>query len=259
MDAPAGRQPLARRFRASAVPMVACVFVLVSSKTVDKGGGIPERRPPVPPLYHKAEAATPLTTYQLRSCPSALLIATGDRPFYALTSVEDGVRFDIDADGKAEQMAWTERGAAVAFLAIERNGDKAITSGKELFGRHTWPGSPNGFSALSDMNMDANGGRLRGSVNGDDPLLARLLLWTDVNHNAISEPRELRPAGELFAEIGLGYHSEKGRDQFGNAFLFEGWAMLRTAPGRNRAASPEEEQERRRRPYSVCLARQGFD
>ena len=249
------RRPLRERVRAAAMPIAACVLVLASSTSVDKG-----LRPFVEPgvvdlpLYQQSPDATPLTPYERRSCSSAILIATGSDPFYRLTSVADGVRFDIDADSQAEQLSWTERGTPVAFLAIDRDGDGAITSGRELFGRHTRPGSANGFSALADINMDTNGAVARGSVNADDPLLAKLLLWTDANHNGTSERSELRPAGEAFSDIGLGYQPQHGSDLFGNRFIFEGWAHVRTAPGRNSAASAEEDVQRRRRIYSVCFA-----
>ena len=48
--------------------------------------------------------------------------------------------FDIDGDGVPEQISWTEADSDVAFLALDRDGDGRITSGKELFGNHTLPG-----------------------------------------------------------------------------------------------------------------------
>ena len=184
-----------------------------------------------------------------------MLIATGSDPFYRLTSAADGVHFDIDADGTADQVPWTQRNGSVAFFAVDQNGDGQITSGHELFGGHTWPGASNGPSALIKMNLDTNGGAERGSISEDDPLFARLLLWTDANHNGISERAELQGASDHFSDVGLGYGFEYGRDLFGNAFAFEGWAHVRTAPGRNRAESAEEDVHRRRRFYAVCFAR----
>jgi hypothetical protein len=108
----------------------------------------------------------------------------------------------------------------------------------------------------ADQNdLDTNGGVERGSISEDDPLFARLLLWTDANHNGISERAELQGASDHSSDVGLGYGFEYGRDLFGNAFAFEGWAHVRTAPGRNRAESAEEDVHRRRRFYAVCFAR----
>jgi hypothetical protein len=164
---------------------------------------------------------------------------------YKLTSAADGVSFDIDGDGIPEQIAWTEADSDVAFLALDRDGDGRITSGKELFGNHTLPGAKNGFDALLKAAMDTNGGVIRPSVSSDDPLFAKLLLWTDQNHNGISDAGELRPASEVLSDIGLGYSVSDRQDRFGNLFRFNGWARIRTASGRNKARTPKEEAHRR--------------
>jgi hypothetical protein len=184
---------------------------------------------------------------------SPIIIAT-ESSSYHLTSASDGVLFDIDGDGTDEQVAWTQPAASVAFLAIDRDGDGAITSGKELFGDVTIPGESNGFCALSRMTVDSNGGAVRGSVSEDDPIFTRLLLWTDRNHNGVSEPAELLPASNLLSDIGLGYQLHNRRDGHGNLYRFRGWVHFRTSPGRNRALSPEEDQGRRRQIYDVYLS-----
>lgn len=247
------RQPArAIQLRPAALPIATCIFVLVSSTVVDRRSP-GTQLPPDPPLYQKSPGATRLTPEESRSCASAIVISTGSDPIYRLTSVAEGVRFDIDADGRADQLAWTHANSSVALLAIDRDGDSAITTGKELFGQHTWPGAAHAVAALIAMNEDLNGGSTRGSISEDDPLFARLLLWIDTNHNGVSERAELQAASDLFSDVGLGYGFEHGRDLFGNAFVFEGWARVRTAPGRNRAESAEEDRRRRRRFYAVCL------
>jgi hypothetical protein len=147
---------------------------------------------------------------------SPIIIATGTDSSYRLTAARDGVLFDIDGDGAVEWIAWTTPDAEVAFLAIDRDGDGHITNGKELFGNFTIPGASNGFEALARMARESNGGMKRGSVSSDDPRFARLLLWTDRNHNGVSEPSELRPASELLSDIGLAYEEHKRRDGHGN-------------------------------------------
>jgi hypothetical protein len=112
---------------------------------------------------------------------------------------------------------------------------------------------PNGFEALRLLNLESNGGIERGSVSSDDPIYARLLLWTDRNHNGISEPSELRPARELISDIGLGYVPYARRDGSGNRFRFRGWVHVRTASGRNFAWTPNEDRDRRRYIYDVFL------
>jgi hypothetical protein len=190
---------------------------------------------------------------------SPIIIATEKDAVYKLTSADQGVLFDIDADGVPEQLAWTQAGAEVAFLAVDLDGDRRIANGKELFGNHTYAGVNNGFTALARMNMATNGGVPRGSVSSDDPLFAKLLLWFDYNHNGVSEPPELRPASESLTDIGLGYQEHMRRDGFGNEFRFKGWATVRTAPGRNRAEEPAEQQERKRLLYDVFFKLAGSD
>jgi hypothetical protein len=165
---------------------------------------------------------------------SPIVIATTRAARYRFTSREDGVLFDIDGDGVLEQVAWTRPDSDVAFLALDRDGDGLITSGRELFGNHTFPERSNGFDALARTAMATNGGVKRGSVSSDDPVYAQLLLWTDRNHNGMSEPSELRPASEIVSDIGLGYSASDRQDRHGNLYLYEGWAAVRTAHGRNR-------------------------
>ena len=69
--------------------------------------------------------------------PNCPIIVDTANDGYHLTSVEDGVRFDLDADGTPELVAWTRPGSDDAFLAIDRNGNGRIDDGTELFGNHT--------------------------------------------------------------------------------------------------------------------------
>jgi len=172
---------------------------------------------------------------------------------YKLTSAEEGVLFDLDGDGVPEQIAWTEAGSEVAFLALDRNGDGRITSGRELFGNYTLPGAPNGFEALRRLTMETNGGVERGSVSSEDSIFARLLLWTDANHNGVSESSELRPLGDVVSDVGLGYRIMPRRDGHGNEFRLRGWVHTRTAPGRNGVKSKAENAERTRSIWDVFL------
>jgi hypothetical protein len=185
---------------------------------------------------------------------SPIIIATSRNTTYKLTSAEHGVLFDIDADGVLEQIGWTERNSDVAFLALDRDGDGQITSGRELFGNYTLQGVPNGFAALQKMAMQSNGGIERASVSEDDPLFGRLLLWTDRNHNGISEPNELTSARQTVSEIGLGYEISKRADRHGNVFKYKGWAHIRTAHGRNRASDTNDSAQRRRIIYDVYFS-----
>jgi hypothetical protein len=130
----------------------------------------------------------------------------------------------------------TKAGSEVAFLARDLDGDGRITNGRELFGSFTVPGQKNGFAALAELQFAESGVR-RGDVTAIDPMFAKLLLWTDRNHDGESEPDELQPFGDQFAAIGLGYFDHKRKDGFGNLFAYEGYVLTRTGPGRNPTTS----------------------
>lgn len=171
-----------------------------------------------------------------------------------LTSPENGVLFDIDADGTRDRVAWTAAGDNVAILAMDTDGDGRITSGKELFGSYTVPGAGNGANALLGL-FDASGAPPSGALENGHELYERILLWTDGNHNGISEPGELRPARELFTRIGLGFVMGSSRDEHGNRAFLKGWVELRTGGPEQRAAvEPGDQQSRLRHYYEIALA-----
>ena len=163
--------------------------------------------------------------------PSSPIIVDSARNGYALTSVSDGVRFDLDADGVAELVAWTDADSDDEFLAMDRNGNGAIDDGSELFGDHTpaYPSGPvvttaNGFEALKFLESPSWGAsRSDGAVGIGDAPFARLLLWRDENHNGLSESGELRSAADAGVRgIATDYKEKKRRDRFGNEFRQRG-------------------------------------
>ena len=186
--------------------------------------------------------------------PSAMFISVDPKlDSLRLTSPAAGVSFDIDVDGDLEQVAWTEPGAAVALLAIDRDGDGRITTGAELFGSFSVLRAGNGPNALIET-FKATGGPLSGAVQSGHKLYQQLLLWVDKNHNGISEGSELRPLKEAFTALGLGFVRQHRLDQHGNLFRYVGWAELRTeGPEQGRAKDVSEEQQRRRELFEVVL------
>lgn len=75
--------------------------------------------------------------------------------------------FDIDADGKTDQIAFV--GPNSGFLALDHNGDGVINDGRELFGAL----SGNGFADLAAYDTDGNGW-----IDENDAIFARLLIWS---------------------------------------------------------------------------------
>jgi hypothetical protein len=163
--------------------------------------------------------------------PSSPIIVDTARNGYALTSVDEGVRFDLDADGVPELVAWTDRDSDDEFLAMDRNGNGTIDDGTELFGDHTpaYPTGPvvttaNGFEALNFLESPSYGAsRPDAVIDARDVPFSRLLLWHDANHNGISEPDELRSASDA-GVIGISteYKEAKRRDRYGNQFRQRG-------------------------------------
>jgi hypothetical protein len=171
-----------------------------------------------------------------------------------LTSPDSGVKFDIDGDGDLDQIAWIASDSNVALLVMDVDRDGRITSGKELFGSYMIPEARNGPNALLHL-FEASGAPLSGVVERGHQLYEQILLWSDVNHNGVSEPGELRPAKELFTGIGLGFIKENRLDQHGNGTRFKGWAELRTGGlDQERATEPREQFSRLRHYYEVVLA-----
>ncbi|MGI6084981.1 MAG: hypothetical protein ACOYIF_05995 [Acetivibrionales bacterium] len=81
----------------------------------------------------------------------------GDRSYY----------FDIDCDGKEDNIAFTGMGSG--FLALDRNNNNIIDDGSELFG----PQSGNGFNELAVYDQDQNGW-----IDENDEIFNKLRIWT---------------------------------------------------------------------------------
>jgi hypothetical protein len=143
-----------------------------------------------------------------------------------LTDAPDGVYFDMSGAGIPILVSWLAPGAANAWLALDRNGDGKIDSGAELFGNYTAQpvnGNPNGFSALAEFDKPAKGGNGDGVIDERDAVFSHLLLWTDDNHNGISEPNELHSLQEFgITAIDLKYRLGNWTDVYGNVFRFKG-------------------------------------
>ena len=81
--------------------------------------------------------------------------------------------FDLDADGKEDQISFAGRGSG--FLALDKNGDGKINDGNELFGTK----SGDGFKDLAAYDEDGNGW-----IDEDDEIFNKLRIWVkDENGN----------------------------------------------------------------------------
>ena len=132
------------------------------------------------------------------------------------------VPFDADADGVLDCVAWPEANAPLAFLALDRNRNDRVDNGAELFGAQTMPEAPDGFTALARI-APSNGD---GAITAADEIYTRLLLWRDVNRNAISEPDEITRVSSLIAKLGLGYFDVDRPIGYGSRIENRGWAIF---------------------------------
>jgi hypothetical protein len=122
---------------------------------------------------------------------STPIVIDTDGSGFHLTSAENGIRFDFFGNEKRIQIAWTAPGSTNGWLALDRNGDGNINSGKDLFGNVTaQPPSdnPNGFLALAVFDLQENGGNGDGMIDSQDAIWPKLLVWIDSNHDGISQP-----------------------------------------------------------------------
>lgn len=165
---------------------------------------------------------------------SPLLLDLDNNGFH-LVGLENGVVFDIDADGVGELVSWTA--SDDAFLCLDRDGDGVIGSGAELFGNATptvegGALALNGFHALESFDAPALGGNADGRISPEDAVYQSLCLWSDANHNGTSEARELHgleAAGVV--DLELSYRAQARRDKHGNLFRYLSSATIANAQG----------------------------
>jgi hypothetical protein len=115
-------------------------------------------------------------------------------------------------DGAPEPTDWPT--ARTPWLALDRDGDGAITTGAELFGTYT-PGNAggDGFTALAQL--DTNGD---GVIDARDPAFAALVLWP-------------APADRTIVSISLAAHAVHRCDARGNCEGLEASMQWRDARG----------------------------
>ena len=124
-----------------------------------------------------------------------------------LTTASGGARFDLLGTGQPVQTAFVTGGDA--FLALDRNGNGWIDSGRELFGDQN--GAANGFEEL--RKFDDNGDSV---IDSRDAVFASLRLWRD-NGDGISKTHELLSLQEAgVSAIRLDYRDVNKRGVGGN-------------------------------------------
>lgn len=108
----------------------------------------------------------------------------------------DPLLFDQDGDGIKTATGWVASGEAIVVRDL--NGNGTIDSGRELFGDSTvltrgpnaGQTAANGFEALADLDLDANGVS-DGKFDSSDLAYSSVQLWKDLNQDGLSQADEL--------------------------------------------------------------------
>lgn len=120
--------------------------------------------------------------------------------------------FDLMGASECAATDWP----TLPWLALDRDGDGAISDGRELFGSGTRMATgqraADGFEALAELDADHDG-----KLTPADPAFADLVLWTDRDGDRRGELAELLPVHEAsLVAIDLAYASRVECDERGN-------------------------------------------
>jgi hypothetical protein len=176
------------------------------------------------------------------------VVVSLDGALFPMTNAAGGVRFDFFNNGKPVKVSWTAAGAQVGWLVMDRNGSGAITNGSQLFSNVTpQPAIADkrlGFIALAQWDKPSMGGNGDGQITSKDWVFSRLRVWTDLNHNGISDPGELLTMQQAGIQaISAHYLPDNWTDQYGNRFQNRAqisWTSVR--PGKGQGAGGGRDQ-----------------
>ena len=120
---------------------------------------------------------------------------------------DEGVFFDLDNSGFAEQTSWVA--PSDGFLVLDRNQNNKIDGGAELFGTETLLSTgeyaENGYEALTDFDINADG-----QINSDDAIFGDLRIWQDSDSDGIADEGELHTLNALdIVSIDVAYESDQ--------------------------------------------------
>ena len=177
------------------------LLALLEEGNEEKIREILERIQKLDEQYEKASNAAPPR--------DPLIIDLGEEGI-VLTSLEDGVNFDLDNNSFEEKTAWI--GTEDGFLALDKNNNGQIDNGGELFGdKFVMPDgtiSSTGFEALSSLDDNADS-----AITEEDNEFVNLRVWIDANHDGKADESELKTLEELnISKISLIYTVENNVD-----------------------------------------------
>jgi len=125
---------------------------------------------------------------------SSPLVLDLDGDGVEITRLSGAITFDHDADLVRTGTAWV--GADDGLLAMDRDGDGLIQSGRELFGDNTQlPGgafADDGYEALRALDSSGDG-----VLDASDAEYSQLRVWRDVDQDGMSDSGELWTLEEI--------------------------------------------------------------
>jgi Ca2+-binding RTX toxin-like protein len=111
-----------------------------------------------------------------------------------ITTLENGVNFDLDNNGFKEKIQWVNN--IDGILARDLNGNGKIDNGSEVFGDQVKMSngqiSANGYEALLDLDKNKDY-----ILDSRDAAFRTLKLWVDENTNGITDTGELKTLTEM--------------------------------------------------------------
>lgn len=131
-------------------------------------------------------------SWQEDECNTPLVLNFDGAPltFTAATAAS----FDITGAGECVSTDWP----TLPWLALDRDGDGTIESGRELFGNGSvlagGSRARHGFEALAEFDANHDG-----TIDAKDPVFAELVLWADDDGDRRGELSEMTPV----ANVGL--------------------------------------------------------
>jgi len=191
----------------------------------------------VGPVCADAYEPPPKPDAPKENCPVLLDL---EQDGFHLSGPDPAVRFDIDADGTPDSIAWTQAGEDDAFLCWDRNRNGLIDDGRELFGYSTPLLSGAlarvGYRALAELDEAQLGGNGDGKVDSGDRTYRELCAWIDANRDGVSQPSEIHTLDTVgVVVLEYGYRTTRITDLYGNLFRYISSAEMRTAAGELRS------------------------
>ena len=145
-------------------------------------------------------------------CNTPLVLSFDGLP--ARMNAAGAATFDLDGTGGCITTDWPA--AQTPWLALDRDGNGSIDSGRELFGSGTRLASgeraAHGFAALAELDEDGDG-----RITPRDSRFSELVLWGDHDQDRRSTFAETEPlAHSQILELELGYRVDSRCDRRGN-------------------------------------------